>query len=202
MSHAHGPLAAALAPSRALAARAALAVGFSLLTALAAQIAIPLPFTPVPVTGQTFAVLLTGALLGSRTGAAAMAAYLLEGIAGLPVFAGGTSGIGKIVGPTGGYLLSFPAAAFAVGFLAERGWDRRLRTAIPAMLVGNAIIYAVGLPWLGLHAAVLPPGTTVLAAGLLPFIPGDLYKLFLAAALLPTGRSLLRRFGGAGRAPV
>lgn len=190
------PLAVALAPPRSLAARVGLVLGFSLLTALSAQVSIPLPFTPVPVTGQTFAVLLTGALLGSRAGGAAMIAYLLEGVAGLPVFAGGRSGMGIIMGPTGGYLLSYPVAAFVVGYLAERGWDRRLVTAIPAMLLGNAVIYAIGLPWLSMYT---PAGKSTFALGLYPFIPGDLYKLLLAAALIPSGWALLRRFGGAGR---
>lgn len=197
MSRANGPLAIALVPSRSVAGRIGLVIGFSLLTAVAAQVSVPLPFTPVPVSGQTFAALLTGALLGSRGGAAAMVAYLLEGIAGLPVFAGGTSGIGKIIGPTGGYLVSFPIAAFAVGLLAERGWDRRLWTAIPAMLLGNALIYAVGLPWLRIF---LPAGKSALALGLYPFIPGDLFKLLLAATLLPAGWAALRHFGGIDRA--
>src|SRR3954465_6955230 len=106
----------------------ALVVGFSLLIALSAQVMIPLPWTPVPLTGQTFAVLLTGALLGPRLGALAMLAYLLEGAAGLPFFRGGASGVTHFTGATAGYLFAFPAAAYVTGYLAERGWDRRFWT--------------------------------------------------------------------------
>lgn len=188
-----GTLIASFPQSRSLSARIGLVVGFSLLTGLSAQVSIPLPFTPVPVTGQTFAVLLTGALLGSQAGAAAMVAYLLEGIAGLPVFAGGTAGIGKLLGPTGGYLIGCPIAAYVAGYLAERGWDRRLWSSVLAMLLGNAVIYVVGVPWLSLF---LPAGQSALALGLYPFVPGDLYKVVLAAVLLPTGWAALRRFSG------
>src|ERR671916_391327 len=107
---------------------ALLVAGFSLLTALAAQVVVPLPFTPVPLTGQTFAVLLTGALLGSRLGALAMALYVFEGAIGLPFFRGGAGGFGHFSGVTAGYLLAFPAAAFVTGHLSERGWDRRFLT--------------------------------------------------------------------------
>src|SRR5258705_7265126 len=103
---------------------------FSLLTALAAQVAIPIG--PVPITGQTFAVLLTGALLGSRLGAMAIIAYLVEGAVGLPFFAGGTGGLAHLLGPTGGYLVAFPAAAFITGAFAELGWDKRFLTAVAA----------------------------------------------------------------------
>src|SRR5437867_6730307 len=112
-----------------------LVIGFSLLTALAAQIAIPIG--PIPITGQTFAVLLTGALLGSRPGAMAMIAYLVEGASGLPFFFGGTGGILHLLGPTGGYLVAFPAAAFITGAFAEHGWDKRFLTAIAAMTIGS-----------------------------------------------------------------
>ncbi len=168
------------------AADAALVLGGSLLTALMAQIAIPLPFTPVPITGQTLAVLLVGAALGSRRGALSMAAYVLEGVLGLPVFAGGTAGLARLLGPTGGYLVGFIAAAFVTGWLAERGWDRRLLTAALAMLAGNVVIYLFGLPWLARFTGGFlgPKGALVL--GLLPFIPGDLVKLALAALLLPS----------------
>src|ERR671939_1049603 len=115
----------------------ALVLGFSLLTALAAQVVIPLPWTPVPITGQTFAVLLTGALLGSRLGALAMLAYLAEGPAGLPFFRGGAGGAHYLLfSPTAGYLFAFPAAAYVTGLLAGRGWDRRFATAAAAMALG------------------------------------------------------------------
>ena len=167
----------------------ALVLGGSLLIALAAQVAFPLPWSPVPVTGQTFAILLVGACLGSRLGLAAVVAYLVEGAIGLPVFApGGALGLARFTGPTAGYLVGFALAAFAVGWLAERGWDRRpTRTAV-AMLAGEAVIYICGLLWLSRFV----PGEGLLEAGLLPFIPGDLFKVALAALLLPAARRVAR----------
>lgn len=171
---------------------AVLILGGSLLVALCAQISIPLWFTPVPITGQTLGVLLVGAALGSRRGALAIVAYLVEGGAGLPFFAGGGSGWGAFVGPTGGYLLGFVVAAYVTGFFCERGWDRRFRTAALAMLMGEIAIYAVGLPWL---AFFVGPDKAV-PLGLLPFIPGDLIKLILAALALPSTWSLAGRRRG------
>lgn len=153
----------------------------SVLVALAAQVRLDLPFTPVPITGQTFGVLLVGAALGSRRGALAMLAYLGEGAAGLPVFAGGGCCIPWLLGPTAGYLWSYPAAAWLVGRLAEYRWDRRPATAALAMGVGNLVIYAGGLTWL----AFLGGADRLLLVGLVPFVPGDLIKIALAAALLP-----------------
>jgi biotin transport system substrate-specific component len=173
---------------RALWQEALLILGGSLLVGLMAQVAIPLPFTPVPVTGQTFAVLLVGALYGSQRGALTVGLYLLEGALGLPVFAGGTSGLGRLLGPTGGYLIGFVAAAWIVGRLCEHGWDRRVPTAALAMLMGNAVIYLCGLPWLALFVG---PERSLMA-GLWPFIPGDLIKLVLAAVALPAGWRLIR----------
>ena len=167
----------------------ALVVGFSALTALCARLVIPM--WPVPVTGQTFAVLLAGALLGSRRGALCMLAYLAQGAMGLPVFAGGMGGVAYMMGPTGGYLFGFVAMAFAVGWLVERGWDRQVLTAALAMAVGSVVMYAFGLAWL----AKFVPGEKLLGVGLVSFIPGDLFKLALAAVLLPSGWALLRRFG-------
>ena len=163
----------------------------SLLVALAAQVTIPLPFSPVPITGQTFAVLLAAALLGGRGGAAALLLYLAEGAVGLPVFAGGLGGPAVLLGPTAGYLYGFVVAAFVVGRLCERGWDRRFRSAAAAMLLGNAIIYGFGLPWLATFVGV----ENVLTLGLLPFIPGDLFKLALAALSLPLSWKLLAKNG-------
>lgn len=168
----------------------ALVVAFSLLTALSAQVAIPLPWTPVPLTGQTFAVLLTGALLGSRLGALAMVAYLIEGASGLPFFAAGGSGLQRLLfSPTSGYLLSYPAAAFVVGLLAERGWDRRFTTAAVAMAVGSIVILLGGWAWLSRFFG--PAGAWV--AGVAPFLIGDCIKIALAAAVLPSGWALLKR---------
>ena len=180
-------VAEAVLPRPTASRQAALVLGFSLLNALAAQVTIPLPFTPVPLTAQTFAVLVTGALLGSRLGALALIAYLAEGVAGLPVFSAGRGGAAHLLTPTGGYLIGFVAGAYVVGWLAERGWDRRPWTAALAMAIGNVAIYAFGVSWLanavGLERA--------LAAGLLPFIPGDLLKIALATVLLPSGWNLL-----------
>jgi biotin transport system substrate-specific component len=158
----------------------AVALGTALL-ALAARVEIPLPFSPVPVTAQTFAVLVIGAALGARLGAATVAVYILEGIAGLPVFAGGTAGVARLVGPTGGYLVGFVAAAAIVGWAAERGWTRSVPRTIVAMLVAEAALYAFGLAWLSRFP--LPVG--LLEAGFLPFVAGDLYKIALATAVLP-----------------
>lgn len=176
-----------------------LVLAFGLLMGLFARISIPLPFTPVPITGQTFGVLLTGAVLGSRRGALAMLVYLAEGVVGLPVFAFGLSGWAIITGPTGGYLVSYPLAAFAVGFLAERGWDRTFFTAAAAMLVGEVVIYLIAIPWLA-HTMVGPYAgwactgvRNSIGCGLIPFIPGDIAKLVLAAAVLPSAWALVHR---------
>jgi biotin transport system substrate-specific component len=168
----------------------ALVVAFSLLTAAAAQVVVPLPFTPVPLTGQTFAVLLTGALLGPRLGALAMLAYLLEGAAGLPFFRGGAGGVTHFAGATAGYLLAFPAAAYVTGYLSERGWDRRFVTAAAAMALGSLVILACGWAWLAL---MFKGGTEAFRLGVAPFLPGDVLKVALAAAVLPSGWALLRR---------
>ncbi len=168
----------------------ALVVGFSLLTALAAQVVVPLPWTPVPITGQTFAVLLTGALLGPRLGALAMLAYLVEGAAGLPFFAAGGAGVTRLLfSPTSGYLLAYPAAAFLVGLLAERGWDRRWLTAGAAMSLGSIVILLGGWAWLTRFVGPAAAWTS----GVAPFLVGDVVKIALAAAVLPTGWALLRR---------
>jgi len=167
---------------------ASLVVGASLVVALSAQVAIRLPFSPVPITGQTLAVLLVGALLGSRRGAMSMLAYLAQGIAGLPVFAQGASDIAYLAGPTGGYLIGFVAAAYITGWLAERGWDRHVGTTTLAMLAGSLAIYACGLSWLSLYA-----GRQAIALGLLPYAAGDVLKLALAALSLPAGWKLIRK---------
>jgi biotin transport system substrate-specific component len=160
---------------------ALLIVGASAVTALAAQLAIPLPWSPVPITGQTFAVLLSGAVLGARRAFLAQVLYLAEGAIGLPVFAGGTAGVMKLVGPTAGYLAAFPLAAGLTGLLAERGWDRRFMSMFVAMLLGSVVIFGFGLAVLARYV----PAQQVLAVGLLPFIPGDLIKSTLAALVFP-----------------
>lgn len=172
-----------------------LVVGASLVTAAAAQIAIPLPFSPVPLTGQTFAVLLSGAVLGARRGFAAQALYLIEGAVGLPFFAGGAAGAAILTGPTGGYLIAFPLAALVTGALAGNGWDRRFGTMVAAMLLGSVVIFGFGLA--GLSRFV--PTDRLLALGLLPFLPGDLVKATLAAIAVPGVWRFLGREGGIGR---
>jgi biotin transport system substrate-specific component len=160
----------------------------SLIVAASAQIAIPIPGTPVPITGQTLGVLLVGMLLGSRRGALSLALYLLEGAANLPVFAGGRFGLAILLGPTGGYLFSYPVAAALMGALAERGWDRRLPSAIGAMLLGGLLILALGTLTLSFFVGGLLPAVE---KGCLPFLPGDTIKTALAAALLPAGWRLV-----------
>jgi biotin transport system substrate-specific component len=163
-----------------------LVVGGSLLIAAAAQVKLVLPFTPVPVTGQTFAVLLIGALLGARRGAAAAMTYLALGIMGLPVFSAAPPGPAALFSPTAGYLAGFVGAAWVTGSLSERGWDRRPWTAALAMFIGSVVIFACGLLWLGRFTG----WSSVLQTGLFPFIPGDLLKIGLATALLPAGWKL------------
>ena len=166
-----------------------LALAFSLLTALSAQVTIHLPL--IPLTMQTFSVLLAGALLGPRLGALAMLLYLVEGLAGLPVFAEGRSawtpstlpGVPVILGLSAGYLLSYPFAAALVGGLATRGWDRRPLTMLAAMLLGSVIVFALGAGWL---AHFVGPAHAF-TGGVLPFLPGDMIKALLAAGLVPLG---------------
>jgi biotin transport system substrate-specific component len=160
-----------------------LVIAFSLFTGVMAHIAIPLPFTPVPITGQTFAVLLTGAALGARLGTASMLAYIVEGLVGLPVFAAATKGSFSY-----GYLAGFVAAAFVVGWFADRGWTRDLLHTVVAMIAGEVAIYFFGLLWL----AHLVPPSLVLVYGLYPFLIGDAIKLAAATAVLPAGWRLSR----------
>jgi biotin transport system substrate-specific component len=173
-----------------LAYEAPLVLAGSALIALSAWIALPLPFSPVPVTAQTFAVLFVGSALGARRGAAVVLAYLAEGACGLPVFAGGSSGVHVFVGPTGGYLAGFVLGAWLCGALAERGFDRRPVTTVVSMALGNVAILVPGLLWLAQFVGT----ERVLALGLFPFLPGDVLKITLAAALLPLGWKLLDGF--------
>ncbi len=186
-------LADAAVPRAGALSNLALIVGASLVTALAAQIEFRVPWSPVPITGQTFAVLLTGAVLGARRAFLAQLLYLAEGASGLPVFAGGAFGLVKFAGPTGGYLLAFPFAAAVTGALAERGWDRHFFTMLLAMLLGSVVIFASGLAVL----ARFVPADQLLAAGLLPFLPGDLIKSSLASLAFPAAWRWARRAGGA-----
>ncbi len=177
------PLIRAWIPERSWAVDGGLVIAFSLFTGLMAHLAIPLPFTPVPITGQTFAVLLCGALLGARLGTGAMLAYITEGWIGLPVFA-------PVHGSTTyGYLAGFVVAALLVGWLADRGWTRDLPLTIVAMLAGEVAIYFFGLLWL----AHFVPADKVLDFGLYPFLIGDAIKLVAAALVVPAGWRLSGR---------
>lgn len=197
-----------LFPQQTFVRHAILVVAASLFTALSAQVSIPLPFSPVPITGQTFAWLLVPALLGPRLGLAAALLYLVEGAVGLPFFAGGKSGwqaisMFEVAGSTSGYLIGSVIAAAVVGRLAERGWDRRPLTMAAAMLIGNVALYVPGLlmlwMWAAGHTALLKmdavPFSWAIQKGLLPFIVGDVVKLALAAGLVPSGWQLLRKLG-------
>lgn len=171
----------------------------TVLTAVAAQISIPLPFTPVPFTFQPMVVLLGAAALGPRLGLSSQILYLALGFAGVPVFAASPllpQGAARLLGPTGGYLMAYPFAAFVAGWLAERGFDRRYFTAVVSMMCGLAIVFAGGVLWLTLASkpSIGLPGA--LAAGFVPFIVPDLLKLLMAAAVMP---ALWRLTGSASR---
>ena len=207
-------IALTLAPPRSRAAarlafQVACAVGGSLLMAGLAQVAVHLPFTPVPITGQTLGVLLIGAAYGPALGAATILLYLGWAIVGLPVFAPNADGshttgleVLAFAGTTCGYLWGFVCAAGLVGWLSRRGWDRSIRSSISAMLLGSIVIYAVGVPWLH-HAlpAILGGPVTwqkTFELGLYPFLIGDTVKLLLAAGLLPLAWRGLQRLRPGG----
>ena len=160
----------------------------ALFVAALSQVKISLPFTPVPLTGQTFAVLLVGAALGAKRGFGSLSLYLACGALGLPFFAGGASGLAYMSGPTLGYLVGFLAAAYVTGLLAERGLDRKVSTAVLAFLAGQAVIYLFGIAWLtmllGLQKALM--------AGLVPFLLGDALKIGAAALALPAAWKLVK----------
>jgi biotin transport system substrate-specific component len=161
----------------------------ALFVAALAQVEIPLPFTPVPITGQTFGVLLVGAALGSKRGAASLTSYLALGTIGLPFFAGGAHGLNILIGATGGYLIGFVIAAYVIGLLAERGLERSIHTSFLPFLVGTVIIYVCGVAWL---TVVLGSLGKAIAAGLLPFLVGDAMKLIAASLALPAAWKLVR----------
>jgi len=171
------------------------------LTAIAAQVSVHLPFTPVPFTFQPMVVLLGAMVLGSRLGATSQMLYLALGIAGLPVFAASPllpQGAARLLGPSGGYLMSYPLAAFVTGALAERGFDRRYLTAIVAMAAGLAVVYAGGTAWLSIASQQVRGMSSALAAGVVPFIVPDVFKLVVAAGVMPglwkiTGQAGSRR---------
>jgi biotin transport system substrate-specific component len=150
---------------------------------LMAQVAIPVPGSPVPVTGQTLAVLLIGTTYGARLGLMTFATYLLAGVAGAPIFAGSTHGIEKVIGATGGYLVGMLIASFLLGYLADRKADQKFKTSFPALFFGDAIIFIFGLTWL--HFSLELSWSATFAAGLTPFIFGELLKIAITATSLP-----------------
>jgi|SRR5579871_2026599 len=167
------------------------------LTAAAAQISIPLPFTPVPFTFQPMVVLVGAMALGARLGMMSQIAYLALGIFGLPVFAASPAlpqGIARLFGPTGGYLMAYPFAAYLVGTLAQRGCDRRYWTSVVAMLCGLSVVFASGVLWLGLFMPSAHGLSSALATGFSPFVIADLVKLLAAACVMPQ----LWKFTGSG----
>ena len=181
----------AVFPRSGLLTDALLVLGGAAFVGLAAQLSFRLGFTPVPITGQTFAVLLVGAAYGPALGATSLAAYLLLGVAGVPLYADHHHGWSVFSGATGGYIVGFVLAAAVTGALAERGWDKRFSSSIAAMLTGSVIIYVCGSIWL--HHVLGVSWNTTLVDGVYPFVPVDLVKLYLAAAALPAAWGLVRR---------
>ena len=166
-----------------------LVIGASALIAIAAQIAIPLPFTPVPLTLQPLAVIFVGVALGSVRGAAAAALYLLEGFSGLPVFAQGHGGPMWLLGATAGYLYSYPFAAWVAGFVSERGWGSSIVRSVTGMLLALGVIYLGGWSWL----AALTDARSAFVAGVAPFVVADIVKVAIGAALLPKAQQIVSR---------
>lgn len=169
----------------------ALVLGVAALTALAAQLRVPVPGLPVPVTGQTFAVLLGAAAIGPVRGALAQALYLTLGMVGLPVFTGGASGVEVVLGASGGYIVGFVVASLVVGALARRGLDRGVLGTVLAFAAGTATIYAIGVPWLAVATGMAPGAALMAGAGV--FLVGDAIKAALAGALLPGAWKLAER---------
>ena len=173
---------------------ALLIIAGSILLTVSAKLRVP--FWPVPITMQTFAVLLIGMAYGWKLGSATVLAYLAQGLAGLPVFTNPGAGPAYMFGPTAGYLVGFVLAAAAVGWMAERGWDRRVVTVIPALLIGSLLIYVPGVIWLHQILVAANPATDLAATigvGVTPFLIGDALKICLAAALLPAAWALIGR---------
>ncbi len=170
-----------------------LVVAYAALVGLFAQLVVPLWFTPVPITGQTFGVLVGAAALGWQRALTGMVLYLMVGLLGVPWFAGHSGGMDTLGSPSFGYLVGFVAAAIVLGALAGRGWDRKVPTAVAMFAIGSVVVYAFGLPWLmaSIHVGL----ATGLAKGVTPFLLGDAIKVLVAAGLLPTAWAVLRRSG-------
>lgn len=155
---------------------------FNLVLVACSYLSFTLPFSPVPITGQTFGILLIAMALGRVRGLAVVMAYLLEGAVGLPVFAGGSAGIVKFVGPTGGYLVGFAVSAYVVGYLADKGWDKSFTKTTIAMILGTALIFITGLAQLSFFV----PSEILFEMGFIPFIPGAIVKIAVASVILPS----------------
>ena len=183
-SNSSNTLTNAVLPKSNLLTKLLLVTGGALFLALLAQIAIPVPGSPVPVTGQTLGVLLLATAYGANMGATTFALYLLIGIAGAPVFANRGFGIERLIGPTGGYLIGMFIASWVLGALAGRKWDQRLRTALVTMLIGSLIIFTFGLIWLQQYTG--KDWAWTFSAGLTPFIFGEILKIAIAGIALPT----------------
>ena len=172
---------------------AVLVTAAALLTAVLAQVAVPVAGSPVPITGQTLAVVLTAAALGPARGVAGQALYLLLGAVGLPFYSDASGGVEVVAGATGGYLLGFLPAALLIGLAAQQGHDRRVTRALPLFLAGQLVIFAVGVPWLAVAAGLT--AAQALQAGFYPFLVGGVVKAVLAGLLLPATWRLVRRAG-------
>ena len=169
-----------LIKSKSLTANIVIALSGSILLALLARLSILVPFSPVPITGQTFGILFLGAILGSRLGVLSVIAYISEGLIGLPVFAGGTAGFLYLLGPTGGYLIGFIPAVYLVGYLAEKGWTNKFTTTFITMIICTVIIFIFGISWLAVTAGF----KTALSIGLYPYLPGAAVKIILATVII------------------
>jgi biotin transport system substrate-specific component len=183
MSLHSGSLRAAVFPRSSALTQALFVVGGIGFLSLLAQISVPVPGSPVPVTGQTLGVLLIGTTYGARLGLLTFASYLVAGIAGAPIFAGSTHGVEKVIGATGGYLVGMLVASFVLGYLADRKADQKFKTSFAALLLGDLIIFTFGLGWL--HASLDLSWSATFAAGLTPFILGEALKIAITATSLP-----------------
>lgn len=169
-----------LIKSKSLTTTIVIAFSGSILLALLARLSIPVPFSPVPITGQTFGILFLGGILGSRIGTLSVVMYIVEGIIGLPVFAGGTAGFLYLLGPTGGYLIGFVPAVYLVGYLSEKGWTNKFTATFLTMIFGTSVIFIFGISWLAVTAGF----ETALSIGLYPYLPGAAVKIILASVIV------------------
>jgi len=179
-----------LSGNRTLVKNAMLTIGGSLIIATLAQLRLNLPFSPVPVTGQTLGVLLVGILLGANRGSMAVMMYLTEGVCGLPVFAGGGFGTAYLLGPTGGYLVGFVGTAYLAGYLMQMHWDRNLALLTVGIIVSLAITFVVGTLWLSLFVGL----STAVKLGLMPFMTGEVLKIAVVIVSLPAGKKMLNHW--------